>query len=37
MQPVVVVTFFEGKSEIRIISAQKPTKSERKYYEEGHS
>jgi uncharacterized DUF497 family protein len=34
---VLVVTFFEGKSEIRIITAQKPTKSERRYYEEGHS
>jgi uncharacterized DUF497 family protein len=31
---LVVVTFFEGPGEIRIISAQKPTRRERKNYEE---
>jgi uncharacterized DUF497 family protein len=31
---LVVVTFFEGPGEIRIISAQKPTRQERKNYEE---
>jgi len=34
---LIVVTFFESQSEIRIISAQKPTKRERKDYEEGYS
>ncbi|MGQ0761060.1 MAG: BrnT family toxin [Acidobacteriota bacterium] len=29
------VSFFESRTEIRIISAQKPTKRERNYYEEG--
>lgn len=33
---LMVVSFFEGHSEIRIISAQKPTKLERRQYEEGH-
>jgi uncharacterized DUF497 family protein len=33
---VIVVTFFEGPDEIRVISAQRPTRAERKYYEEGH-
>lgn len=31
---LIVVTFFEGAGEIRIISAQKPTRLERKNYEE---
>ena len=31
---LILVTFVERKSEIRIISAQRPDKRERKYYEE---
>jgi len=33
---LIVVTFVEASDEIRIISAQKPTRSERKHYEESY-
>src|SRR5260370_42462342 len=33
---LIVVTFFEGPDEIRITSAQKPTRRERKHYEESY-
>src|SRR5260370_40183718 len=33
---LIVVTFVEGPDEIRITSAQKPTRRERKHYEESY-
>jgi len=34
---LMVISFAETEDEIRVISAQKPTRKERKDYEEGHS